>query len=466
MATCVFLSLGLFYILTAGYPKLMLGQDPHQGEPALQELQIENFGPALRMVAVSLAICLLVGLMLSMLLAKFPAFTLYLMTIGGLLTFLTLIVFMFICNYVALGVILCLLFLLFLIFVGCSNYKMKAGIEIFEITLKIIPKRPSLGCIPLMALLLALGFEVFWVASLFGIAVHHNPSSTSGEVAAMRPLNTFLTVLWVFYHLFYSYFLYNCAVFIMATALALSFYGLRGNAFCRGIGTIVAHHIGSFTLSYFLVAPVSVLRQTAECDQRGHMVGCGIYSHALSCCFKFIEGTFEVLNHNSIAMMSISGENYLNSARTALAVVSYNMPIFYMLDYLSTLITVAGSFFLSSLSALLGLFLLRNASQDAVSDPYIPIGVLAILSVSLTMSSILLCNTSETLTSMFLLYCLEARMEENKMETSTNPEIGEIFDEMAPFIDNEEVDTKRKRDKIKGLVVRAVTHHAKKKLLK
>ena len=176
----------------------------------------------------------------------------------------------------------------------------------------------------------------------------------------------------------------------------------------------MCNHLGSFTFAYFLSVPVALLRQTAECDQRGNVRGCGIYACMLSCCLKFVEGTFEVINHNSILMMGISGENYINSARTALSLVSYNLKIFFLIDFISTLISLAGMILLTAFSGLISFFLYQNASElDPSENIYFPIGIIAVMLISSTIACVLFTSTSETLNCVYILYCLQKRFEEN-----------------------------------------------------
>ena len=72
-----------------------------------------------------------------------------------------------------------------------------------------------------------------------------------------------LSFLWVFFHLFYSFFFYYCLVFLIATACAMWYYNIDGNYLCVGIKRIVRYHTGSFTFAAIIITLVTMARQAA-----------------------------------------------------------------------------------------------------------------------------------------------------------------------------------------------------------
>lgn len=91
--------------------------------------------------------------------------------------------------------------------------------------------------------------------------LHADPSESSDTHSA-------LSILWMFFHIFYSIFFYYCMVFLIATACAMWYYGIDGNYLFTAIKRIIRYHIGSFTFAALLVTVVTMARQAAEDAQR------------------------------------------------------------------------------------------------------------------------------------------------------------------------------------------------------
>ena len=72
------------------------------------------------------------------------------------------------------------------------------------------------------------------------------------------------SIVWLFFNMFYSYFLYYVMVFLIATATALWYYGIEENYFVRGFKNIWNAHIGSLTFASLIVAIVSMLKNAAD----------------------------------------------------------------------------------------------------------------------------------------------------------------------------------------------------------
>ena len=291
------------------------------------------------MIGLTLALAILLLIFRS----KAPKPALYMILVFGLGVFVLLIALMFVANVVYLGVILIIIGVVYLIFLFCTNQKLKKGVKIFKITAKLLKHKPAILAIPFGMLFFMIIYEAFWFMSFFGIAIHQGDPEEEKDYVVQRGLNIFVMVVWVLFNIFFTFIFYHATVFLISTASAIYFYGLKDSFFCTGLGRIFKYHLGSFQQSYFLALPVAILRQLAECDQRGNVGGgCGLYGFIASCCLRSFEGTPEVLNHNSIITMAISGEDYLRSARTTLSLVSYNFKTFYVLDYVSTLSTLSG----------------------------------------------------------------------------------------------------------------------------
>ena len=114
------------------------------------------------------------------------------------------------------------------------------------------------------------------------------------------------SIVWLFFNMFYSYFLYYVMVFLIATATALWYYGIEENYFVRGFKNIWNAHIGSLTFASLIVAIVSMLKNAAD-NQNNNQNGCGMVCVCIVRCFlSFLEEIVKVLNHNAVIVMSVT----------------------------------------------------------------------------------------------------------------------------------------------------------------
>lgn len=111
----------------------------------------------------------------------------------------------------------------------------------------------------------------------------------------------------MFLQLFYSFFFHYCTVFLIATAAAFWYYNVGSNYICIGIKRIIANHLGSFTFAAMIMAIVSSARQNAEERSNGSSGCASCCLCILACCLRAIEDLLDVLNHNAIILMAVTG---------------------------------------------------------------------------------------------------------------------------------------------------------------
>ena len=74
-----------------------------------------------------------------------------------------------------------------------------------------------------------------------------------------------------------------------------------------------------------MVAIISFLRrlvanEAAEQAGEGNCI-CAFCLCCLACCLGSIEALLKVLNQNSVIVMAVTGESYLNSAKSAIGII-------------------------------------------------------------------------------------------------------------------------------------------------
>ena len=82
----------------------------------------------------------------------------------------------------------------------------------------------------------------------------------------------------------------------------------------------------------------------------------------LICLVRMIEDLVRTLNHNAVIVMSVTGEGYIDSAKSAIAIILGNFPLFYIVDMIGTVVSLLGIIFIVGLPTLIG-YLIMNAAK-------------------------------------------------------------------------------------------------------
>lgn len=79
----------------------------------------------------------------------------------------------------------------------------------------------------------------------------------------------------------------------------------------------------------------------------------------VACCLSCIENLVNTLNQNAIIVMTVTGESYINSAKTALSIIFENFALFNIIDFISSLVTFFGILLTVGLPTLTGFLIIR-----------------------------------------------------------------------------------------------------------
>jgi hypothetical protein len=73
-----------------------------------------------------------------------------------------------------------------------------------------------------------------------------------------------------------------------------------------------------------------------------------------------VEDLLETLNHNAIIVMAVTGESYIDSAKSTISLIFENFALFVVVDLISGLATFMGILFVTGIPTLIGYFLLKQ----------------------------------------------------------------------------------------------------------
>ncbi len=170
-------------------------------------------------------------------------------------------------------------------------------------------------------------------------------------------------VYFIFMYIFMSQFLYYVLVFLIATACSFWYYGVHENYFCKGSKWLNFYHIGSLTFGAFLVTVVSIIKsivqQESDRQMRNGNACIGICLCCLACLISQIEYLLKVLNHNAIIVMTVTGEGYIDSAKSAAGIIFQNFGLFNIVETINSIVFIGGIVLSVGIPTLAGVLIAR-----------------------------------------------------------------------------------------------------------
>ena len=112
-------------------------------------------------------------------------------------------------------------------------------------------------------------------------------------------------------------------VFTIAVSCAFWYYGINRNALFKAYKWMITKHLGSLAFAAAVIAGVTFIRMLLDRGKKSAPNKC--ISYCLCICvfiLKQIEALITILNHNSVIVMAVTGESYIESAKTTIGLLS------------------------------------------------------------------------------------------------------------------------------------------------
>jgi hypothetical protein len=106
-------------------------------------------------------------------------------------------------------------------------------------------------------------------------------------------------------------------VFVIATAAAYWYYGQDKNVL-SGFSTI-RYHLGSITFASVVITIITLMRRAASKNKQEGIAG--LIFCLIACILKCVEDLVKVLNHNAVIVMSLTAEDYVDSAKSTISLI-------------------------------------------------------------------------------------------------------------------------------------------------
>jgi ABC-type proline/glycine betaine transport system permease subunit len=88
--------------------------------------------------------------------------------------------------------------------------------------------------------------------------------------------------------------------------------------------------------------------------------------------------------------MAVTGEDYIDSAKSALSLIFDNFMLFYIIDLVGGLIKFAGIIFICALPGVIGFFILKGTAENPEDTNYLTFGTLIIVLIAILIGTVFL----------------------------------------------------------------------------
>jgi hypothetical protein len=142
----------------------------------------------------------------------------------------------------------------------------------------------------------------------------------------------------------------------------------------------------------------------------------------------------KVLNHNAVITMSITGEGYIDSAKTTIYLIFNNFSQFLVIEIVDTLVNICVLFFGILISVLLASILsivlnLSDAARICVFVILLPFSYI----VCLLLTALL----SKSLSAIFMLYCFDFKFKSMIIQNNVPEDLKALFKSIDDSKDRE-----------------------------
>lgn len=312
-----------------------------------------------------------------------------------------------------------------LILFCCLRGHIDTSIILVKCTGEFLTAKPQVYLIGLIVGLITAGFSLYWLFGYMGIL-----TMTAYAIDPFNPdaSTIFQAVYWVLY-LFFTYFFYFVTVFLIGASVSLWYYKVDNVSMLgTALKWCVMSHIGSITFGAILITIIRIIRSIVSENSSNPCLR--LCFCIIMCIFKALEYFLKILNHYATISMAFTGQGYISSAKTAGLLIFNNLGLFATVDiisafffYVAVIVCVGIPV---AISAVLLVFLVPGGVALMV---YM---VIIVLMFSLLISMTFITTFTDSLSAVFLFYCMDKKLVEHGICQSNCPDgIKDLMVQMA-----------------------------------
>lgn len=327
-------------------------------------------------------------------------------------------------NY-ALAIAMGVTLLIYSCVLACFRKRIMTGIVLVKVATNFMTAKPIVFLTPVIKVVLTVLFAVFWIYTLSLMIERANWQNEHDEDPTTA---NFFTGLWMLLWLFYTFFFYYLMVFTVAVTCAFWYYNVQGkNPIITAYKWIFNSALGAITFAALLISLVTFARMIIDTKRNNTKnIAIIVCLCILSCIMRQIEALLKIINHNTIICMAVTGEDFINSAKTAIGIICSDLPLFSVTRLITNLLVFWGVIISVGIPCVLA-YLWVGLNKQTEDDVGLVIIIVALASIMI--SGMIYSILVESVSSVFIFYCFDRRFKElgyasHNMPNEINRELG------------------------------------------
>ncbi|XP_031472590.1 uncharacterized protein LOC116244943 [Nymphaea colorata] len=319
-----------------------------------------------------------------------------------------LAIFGFIIGSLGMAIPFLVIFIVYALVLMCLRKKIDMGIILIKVASQFLSEKWGVFVSPLIKVVVNILFSFFWIYSLNCIFAVSDDKTKNGQDNTTESI---VTVLWFFIWLFFSFLFYYVMVFTVAVSCAFWYYRVEGRHYLTtAYKWLFTSAFGSIVFGAALVAVITLARLLVDSKRRETKnIAVAVCLCIMSMCLRNLENLFKILNHNSVIVMSVTGENYINSAKSTIGILSRFLGLMSVSDIITGLLVFWGIVLITGVTSVISYFWLDGKGLST-EFPY-------------------LFSLGRSCKLVFIFYCFDIRFKElgyssNNMPAEINEALG------------------------------------------
>ena len=318
---------------------------------------------------------------------------------------------------IALTIIMVITLLVYGIILACFRNRIKMGIVLVKVATSFFTEKPIVFLTPIIKIFLTILFAVFWIIGLAFMQDRVSSQQALGEDSSFAEVSQ---GIWVLLWLFFTFFFYYLMVFTIAVTCSFWYYDIQGrNPITTAYKWFYKSAFGSVTFASLVIAIVTFVRMIVDSKRKNQRnAAVAICLCIVSCLMKQIEALLQILNHFSIICMAVTGENFIDSAKSTIGIICSEFPLFTISRFITSLLVFWGVIISVGIPTVLGIVWMNNVE---FGPEYMGSVVLMIILSSILLSGMIFSILVESVSSVFVFYCFDKRFRELGFESHNMP---------------------------------------------
>ena len=189
------------------------------------------------------------------------------------------------------------------------------------------------------------------------------------------------------------------------------------------------YHLGSISFASIVITIITMLRILAQ-SQNSDNGALRLIACCVECILRCIEELVKVLNHNAVICMAVTGEGYIDSAKTAIGLIFDNFGVFIIVDFFVSFMEVYATIFSVLIPAVIGGGIIYSVDGTENAITYAVWGGVIIFLLALLLSNVILGMLEEALACVFIFYSFDRKFRSMGLPVHNIPkEMKEAFGE-------------------------------------